>query len=132
MELLLNLVWVMVSVTLIVGGLALHRRRPGSVVSPVVVLCALVLVAIFLFPAISVTDDLNPAIFAVEDSARRNHFGLILHATAQPVNLPLGYLTALLAPNLLCTARQRVLSERLPNLPVVESCIVGRAPPARV
>lgn len=130
MELLLNLVWVLISATLIGCGLAHYRRRSSRFSSRVLVLCSLVLVAILLFPAISVTDDLSPAIFAVEDSSRRTHSIVVLHSAASPVIFALVAPAAHLAPILNCIGRQLLLSPKAPTLSVIESSVAGRAPPA--
>src|ERR1700694_5279952 len=81
METILNLVWL--SITLGIAGvwglrwLPARRHPRRRVVREAIALgCALAL----LFPAISLTDDLHPAIVAVEATAGKRHAG---HLVAQ-------------------------------------------------
>src|ERR1700680_4694329 len=84
METILNLVWL--SITLGIAGVwglrwLPPRRHPRRrVIREAIALgCALAL----LFPAISVTDDLHPAIVAVEATAGKRHAGQLVGQFAQ-------------------------------------------------
>lgn len=72
METILNIAWVSVSLLALVAGVLHQRAREGRVHSLLLVAISLVGVALLLFPAISLTDDLNPVIFASESSSKRD------------------------------------------------------------
>lgn len=80
MESLLNLVWVLISAFGMCAGLAhisAQRGRKSSIRHAVV---ALAIIAVLLFPVISLTDDLNPAMFSSEVLSRRNVLSGLVHA----------------------------------------------------
>lgn len=79
MELLLNFAWLFVCVALgcAVMRTAPMRRRRHSLW---VLLAALAVIAVLLFPAISLTDDLNPTIFAAEFVSKRDLLTAPVHS----------------------------------------------------
>jgi hypothetical protein len=83
MELVLNLVWVLLTATMAVLWLRFSTRVGGSRRTQVVALIALLLL---LFPVISVSDDLlalqNPA--EVDCCGRRGHVAADLHVDLHP------------------------------------------------
>ncbi len=70
LELLLNIVWLVVAVGLGIG-LSFHHRVRIHKPTAFVVALAIVCIIFLLFPAISLSDDLHPVTYAIEDSARR-------------------------------------------------------------
>lgn len=130
METLLNLVWVLVSACGIYAGIAhLSARRvdrPAAFHSAV----ALLLVAVLLFPVISLSDDLRPVTFAREDISRRSALSTLEHSPALQNILFLGLCVVLFVASLVllgavmpyrATAKERI---------GFFHCLSPRAPPA--
>ena len=71
MELLLNLAWLVIGLSLV--ALGLHYRRDRASVHPTWAIFALVLtcVIVLLFPVISATDDLHSAPLVADESSNR-------------------------------------------------------------
>lgn len=72
METILNIAWVSISLLALVAGVSHQHARARRVHSLLLVAISLVAVALLLFPAISLTDDLHPVIFASESSSKRD------------------------------------------------------------
>ncbi len=121
MELLFNSLWLFF---VLAGGMALLRARSGH--STAKRLAALACVAVLLFPAISITDDLHPDFIAVEDAARR-----IVHVQAPAALLHLH--VASLLPVLKLAPSGSALSILSPAVfPANDGFVrpvTGRAPP---
>ncbi len=81
MESLLNIVWVLVSLGFGCAALSHFVYRPQRRHSVGIAVLALIVISVLLFPVISVTDDLNPMLFASEDATRRMSAG---HGVAAP------------------------------------------------
>ena len=71
MESLLNIVWVLASLGCGCAALAHFLCRAQRRHSIGVAILALIVISVLLFPVISVTDDLNPMLFASEDATRK-------------------------------------------------------------
>lgn len=84
MELLLNLVWIALSVTAFVCFLRAQEQR-GRRIPYCRSLFALACILFFLFPIISASDDLHPAQAVVEDTTRR------IQQLASPLQVPAGH-----------------------------------------
>jgi hypothetical protein len=70
MELLLNLVWLLVTLVCSIGLLRRARRNPDSPHLWVLV-TAFVCIMVLLFPVISMTDDLHAELYTAEESGKR-------------------------------------------------------------
>jgi hypothetical protein len=81
MELLLNVVWFVVALGLSVL-LAFHQRKRQQKLSVFTIAVTVVCLAVLLFAPISLSDDLHPVKFAIEDSVR-NSASLVSHAQHQ-------------------------------------------------
>ncbi len=76
-------------------ALAHFASRPQRRHSVGIAVLSLIVIAVLLFPVISVTDDLNPMLFASEDATRRMTAGHAVAAPAVAVILLLGCLLVL-------------------------------------
>ncbi len=88
MEAILNTTWVLLSLLAFGAGVMHHRTRKGFTHPTWLVAMVFAVIALLLFPVISVTDDLHPVVFASEDSSRRNLVTSIVHAPAASPALP--------------------------------------------
>lgn len=126
MELLFNLAWL--AIVGAIGLVAVSRRR--AVAFPVTVL-ALVCVAMLLFPAVSVSDDLHQEILLVEDSSKR-----IAHALG--INHAIHFDTATLFLAIVALMSLIAFASQIHTAPrmacrTLDGCLQstnGRAPPA--
>jgi hypothetical protein len=82
MEAILNIAWVLASILAFVAGILHYRTRERRVHSMSLVAVALAVIALLVFPVISLTDDLHPAIFAAEAASKRDLSSSIGHAPA--------------------------------------------------
>lgn len=106
MELLLNIVWLVVAVGL--GTLlALHQRKRKEKVAVLTVALTFVCLAVLLFPPISISDDLHPVKFTIEDCARKS---ASLGFTMQPQIFPL--IAGIALVSVLCPPFVTCLQER--------------------
>ena len=126
MELLFNIAWL--AIVGIIGIVAVARRR--AIALPVVA-AALVCVAILLFPAVSVSDDLHQEVLLVEDSSKRI-------AQALGVHYAIHFDTATLFLAIVALRSLIVFASRFHTAPRMSSHTLdgflqsadGRAPPA--
>ncbi len=129
MELLLNTIWVLV--TLAIGGWCWKHRSASADSAPAWrYLVALVLLAVVLFPVISATDDLNSLMLATEESGfgKAKAVHAVLTFTAVPIFAVLFLALCLFASR---SVVGRVREERF-SLPleVALATAAGRAPPS--
>jgi hypothetical protein len=129
MESLLNLVWVLVSLFAVGAGVLHYRARRERRHSLWLVVVALAAVAVLLFPVISLTDDLNPAIFASEVLPRRDLIGFLAHGTSVTFALPVCLLAALLVGSLIIIAKVSGKLELANERAGFVMFLAGRAPP---
>lgn len=126
MELLFNIAWL--AIVGIVGIVVVARRR--AIALPVAI-AALVCVAILLFPAVSVSDDLHQEVLLVEDSSKRI-------AQALGVNHAVHFDTAVLFLAIVALASLFAFASRILTAPrmacrTLDGYLLsadGRAPPA--
>lgn len=129
MESLLNIVWLLVSVSALFAGVAHYRARRERRHALWLAAVALAAIAVLLFPVISVTDDLNPAIFASEDLSKRELLASLANAPAASQALPVTSCLALLISCLVVVAERFVEVESAPTRSGFAMAVANRAPP---
>ncbi len=129
MESFLNIAWVLVSVLGICAGVLRYCAQPGSRTSIGRAVVALIVISVLLFPVISLTDDLNPAIFTAEALSRRSISFALLHAHAGHATFDVAWLALQLFAVLLVTmtivSHLYIAREQLG----FSLSLLGRAPP---
>jgi hypothetical protein len=131
MELLLNLVWCLLTLGAF-GAFAADTRRRQLLIKPLRATLALACALVLLFPVISASDDLHTADIVVEDSVKRLCVGL----NAPPLkHVPMTFLpvllTLLLLIGMLQMGRLAVLRWSPKSLSLALPPLEGRAPPVQ-
>jgi hypothetical protein len=132
MESLLNIVWLLVSVSALFAGIAHYRVRRERRHALWLVAVALAAIAVLLFPVISVTDDLNPAIFASEDLSKRELLASLANAPAVSQAPPVVFCFALLIGSLVVIAERLMDVKSAPTRSGFATAVANRAPPLPV
>jgi hypothetical protein len=134
MELLLNLIWISLTVVALLGFL--RSRRPSGHLTRIPYrksLLALACGAVLLFPVVSASDDLHPTQAVMKEASKRVQLSIApLHL--RPAGLPLFMLPATLALCLMCSlvVLQLLHPLALKAFPLSGAIVpsAGRAPPS--
>lgn len=134
MELLLNLIWIILTVVALCAFA--RSRRLASEISPsrsFKALLALSCILVLLFPIISASDDLHPVQAAVEDASKRVQLVLAVGSTARNTTPTIAILFIAFAMYLwfalVASWRRRLCPVRMRRRDAERITAHGRAPP---